>query len=256
MTSWHPNAHRVPYPDAGSFVNAGHKLVWHTTEGTSLPRYSGDAPHFTFDPRTNELWQHIGIDRAAAALMHPQGTVETNHAHAIQVELIGFAKDTATWPDSYYRNIAALARWIEKNAGVPRRAGVHFTAGGGRQAARLSPAGWLAYAGHCGHEHVPSNFHWDPGQFRIGKVLDLEASKVDFTDNERRTLYLLMEVRSRKRTPVRVAAIARYKAAILVYRAKLRLAARRSGRHGWDIHDRRRRYNGLLTVYKGGHVTL
>jgi hypothetical protein len=165
---WHPGAVRNPYTDAGgSFLNVPAKLVWHTTEGFGLPAYAGSAPHFTLNPKTGQLWQHMPVDKVAKALAHPAGTVETNRAHAIQVELIGFAKDSQNWSDAEYARIAALARWIEHNAGVARKADVKFTV----PASRLSASSWLNYSGHIGHAHVPSNDHWDPGRFRIDKVI-------------------------------------------------------------------------------------
>lgn len=173
MTSsiWHLGAKRVPYPDAGPYTPAAPKIVWHTTEGSSLPVYSGSAPHFTFNPETGSLWQHIPINRAAKSLEHPPGTVETNHANCVQVELIGFAKDTGHWSDAAYARIAKLARWIETNHDVPSRCTVTFS----NTPTRLTPAAWLAYAGHCGHQHVPNNRHWDPGAFRIELVLKSES---------------------------------------------------------------------------------
>jgi hypothetical protein len=166
---WHPTAIDDHYSDAGgSFLNVPAKIVWHTTEGTSLPNYgTGSAPHFTLNPRTNQLWQHMAIDRVAKALAHPAGTVETNRAHAIQVELIGFAGTTQDWSDVEYARIAELARWIEFNAGVKRQCSVKFFRG----VSRLSPSAWLSYSGHIGHCHVPGNDHWDPGAFKIAKVI-------------------------------------------------------------------------------------
>lgn len=164
---WHPNAKRVPHQDSGPFVNGKPKLVWHTTEGRSLPNYGGSAPHFTLDPKTGDLWQHIPIDRAARALAHPPGTPETNRARAIQVELIGFAGTTQDWSEQEYARIASLARWIERNAGVPRRSTVNFTV----PADRLSGQAFVDYSGHIGHAHVPGNDHWDPGRFRIDRVI-------------------------------------------------------------------------------------
>jgi hypothetical protein len=163
---WHAKATRIPYAGAGSFVAAGKKIVWHTTEGAGLPSYSGSAPHFTFDPRTGKLWQHIPISQAAKSLVHPS-QVETNRAGAIQVELIGRASQTPSWSDADYARIAELARWIEKYAGVPRKATVKFSATPKRMAAST----WLKYAGHCGHQHVPGNQHWDPGALKIEKIL-------------------------------------------------------------------------------------
>jgi hypothetical protein len=174
---WHVKATRVPYPSSGSFVSAGHKLVWHTTEGFGLPQYGGSAPHFTFDPKTGKLYQHVPITQASSSLKHPAGTVETNHAHAIQVELMLFSgkspngkapeREVRNLTAADYARIGALARWIEKWADVPRRATVAFSV----PAVRMSPSAWLKYAGHCGHEHVPSNDHWDPGALLIGQVL-------------------------------------------------------------------------------------
>src|SRR4051794_33904130 len=134
MSTWHPEAVKTQPMDAGSFQQpAPPRLVWHTTEGSSLPRYQGSAPHFTLDPLTGQLWQHAAIDRAALALLHNRGTVHTNHAHAIQVELIGFTdanfadrvkayprRVVANWGDAEYTRIAKLARWIEANAHVAR----------------------------------------------------------------------------------------------------------------------------------------
>lgn len=182
---WHPDAKRVPFSDAGSFVSGtGHKLVWHTTETRSLPGYDGTQPHFTLNPRTGDLWQHQPLSHAAKALMHPAGTVETNRAHAYQVELVcysdvavarrvgGLAVDDLT--DADYARIARLARWIEKNAGVPRRSSVRFVHYPQASYPRFSDRGWLAYGGHCGHQHVPHNLHGDPSALKIDKILDLQ----------------------------------------------------------------------------------
>jgi len=174
---WHPDATRVPGRDAGPFVKAGAKLLWHTTEGSSaegaINAYgaTGSWPHFTFEPKTGRLFQHLPLNVAGRALEHPAGTVETNRANVIQVELVGRAAETPKWTDAEYARVAMLARWIEYNARVPRRCTVVFNATPQRQAQRLSGADWLAYAGHIGHCHAPSNHHWDPGSLRIDRVL-------------------------------------------------------------------------------------
>jgi hypothetical protein len=204
--NWHPEAIRVPYADAGPFVKAAPKLVWHTTQGKSLPTYKGSAPHFTFNPKTGQLWQHISLDRAAKGLEHPSGTVETNHANARQVELIGFSEETPNWPQADYARIAKLARWIELNASIPSRCGVTFTT----KPHRLSPAVWLAYAGHLGHQHVPAQTlnHWDPGAFRIELVLAPDDKQLTAARLKLRALLILRD-RLRKqqaRTAARYAA--------------------------------------------------
>lgn len=170
VANWHPEAIRVPCADAGSFIGVPPRLVWHTVEGYGLPSYRGSAPHFTLSIKTGQLWQHVPVDRASSALIHPPG-VETNHAHAIQVELTdAFARDSQDWPALAYARIARLARWIEQNAGVARESTVTFGPSFNLPP-RMTAKEWLAYRGHCGHQHVPGNAHWDPGAFNINLVL-------------------------------------------------------------------------------------
>lgn len=163
---WHPAATRRTHIDAGGFQGGGRKLVWHTTEGSSLPNYGGSAPHFTLDPSNGRLWQHIPLNRAARALKEGG----PNFWNTVQVELIGFAKDSHTWSEGRYAEIAKLARWIEANFGVPHTTGVTFK-GKGATPHLASLAAFKSYAGHIGHQHVPGNDHWDPGLLMIDLVV-------------------------------------------------------------------------------------
>jgi N-acetyl-anhydromuramyl-L-alanine amidase AmpD len=163
---WHPDAVRRIHQDAGSFTGGGKKIVWHTTETSGLPNYGGSAPHFTLDPADGRLWQHIPLDRAARALK----AGGPNFWNTVQVELLGFAKDTPTWSATRYSRIAALARWIEANFGVPRQCSVEF-AGDGQTPHLPTAEAVKAYAGHIGHQHIKGNDHWDPGRLRIDLVL-------------------------------------------------------------------------------------
>ena len=167
---WHPNAIRNQVQTGiGSYINVAPKIVWHTTEGSNLPSYSGSHPHFTIEPESGKLYQHIPITSGAMALLNASGGVETNRANCIQVEIIGTAASTQNLSDKAYRNLASLARWIEKYHRVPRKATVRFQDASSYR--RLSGSDWYSYAGHCGHQHVPENDHWDPGKLNIAKVL-------------------------------------------------------------------------------------
>jgi hypothetical protein len=169
VANWHPDAKRVTHQDGGSYASGfDPRLVWHTTEGNGLPNYGGSAPHFTIDPRNGNLWQHIPLDRAARALKGQDAAgIATNGAHAIQVEIIGFAGDTDTWPDSYYGRLRKLAEWIEENANIASVETVDFQS----RAHPMTREKWRTYKGHCGHQHVPGQDHWDPGEFKVDKVL-------------------------------------------------------------------------------------
>ena len=172
---WHPDAQRISFGGIGDFAGGGRKIVWHTTEGSTIEdavaayRATRDYPHFTVQWAQGKLRiaQHAPINVAVTTLVHPPGTPETNRANCIQIEICGFAKDSPNWSAAMYAALGRLARWIEANAGVPRRCGVRFAV----PASRLSGTAFYAYAGHIGHEHVPGNEHWDPGAMKIELVL-------------------------------------------------------------------------------------
>lgn len=171
---WYPEAKHKPLPDAGAFTGGGHKVVLHTTEGSTIAgcyeavKAANVAPHFALNPRTGALHQYIPLNRAGRALAHPSGP-ETNRANAIQIELVGFASQTQDWPDGYLNRIGKLCLWIERHFDVPRRTGVEFVGGGATP--HMTGQGFVDYAGYCGHQHVPGNDHWDPGKFRINYLL-------------------------------------------------------------------------------------
>lgn len=160
-----------PLPGTSSMTGGGHKIVWHTTEGSTVAgafgayKASGAYPHFTLG-EDGIAYQHLPLSQYATALQHI-GPYETNRANAIQVEIVGFASESGGWSDGRYAEIAALARHIEDEFNVKRKAGVSFD-----HPSRLSGSAFVNYEGHCGHVHVPNNSHYDPGPgFRIGKVI-------------------------------------------------------------------------------------
>lgn len=172
VNGWHPGATRVPYSALAMDRSVPAKGVLHTTEGYGLPSYAGSNPTFTLvltgpGYLRPKLYQHIPLGTGAKALKHTRAQA-TNTANATQIELgNAFAGRISQLKDQDYRAIADLMRFIEKNAGVPRRTGVRFTV----PAARLSDSEWRNYGGWLGHAHVPQNDHWDPGAFDIHRVL-------------------------------------------------------------------------------------
>jgi len=177
---WNPSVKRDVFPDAGSHVAGPYRGVLHTTEGSSYAgarsayvRYNV-APHFTIG--TQGLWQHMPIDRAARALAHPQGTVETNRHSAVQIEVIWFAKDSI-WVDQLVVAVRDLMIWIEQQTGIQPSAPQFLgsAAYGAHSPTRMSDDAWRAFNGWCGHQHVPHNDHWDPGIAPMGLLLQRSA---------------------------------------------------------------------------------
>lgn len=175
LESWGLTVSRRPMQDAGPFTGGGWKTVWHTTEGTGMNGVLSTlaakdaAPHFVIDPKNGRVTQCVALDRAARALAHPSGP-ETNRANAIQIEIIGFSTVTEarrvgapvsravpSFDADEYRRLAALAVLIEHRREVPRHARPF------KAPVKFSGDGFVKFAGHCGHVHVPGNDHVDPG---------------------------------------------------------------------------------------------
>ncbi|MFD8771467.1 N-acetylmuramoyl-L-alanine amidase [Streptomyces sp. NPDC059916] len=170
-------------------------IVWHTTEGTSLPTYGGgaEAPNLTAKPnfaaKRLEWFQHFDFDTSSRALVNKPGGVQTNTLNVCQVEIVGTCDPSthAKWtkagyahlytpelPDWAVRDLAAFAAWANANHGVPLSSGLTFKAypsSYGNSPVRMSGARWDAFQGHCGHQHVPENDHGDPGELPMAAIL-------------------------------------------------------------------------------------
>ena len=180
------------YPGDPMQVNT---IVWHSTETTVLPDYSGGsiAPTLTAVPNWSaqrlDWYQHFGFDESARALVHAAGQMATNTLNVAQVEIVGTCDPTthAAWlkagtqhlympelPDWAVRDLSAFAHWAHDAHSVPLTSGLTwkpYPASYGNNGVRMSTAAWAAFKGHCGHQHVPENDHGDPGQFPITAIL-------------------------------------------------------------------------------------
>ena len=180
-------------------------IVWHTTEGTSLPSYSSgsEAPNFTAVPdfKAKKLvwYQHFDFDVSSRALVNAAGGVETNTLNVCQVEIVGTCDPgthknwgsaahlyTPELPDWAIRDLAAFAKWAHDNHNVPLSSGMTFKAYPGSygtsNGVRMNYSQWNGFKGHCGHQHVPENLHGDPGAFPIAAILN--AAKNGTTQEE------------------------------------------------------------------------
>lgn len=186
---WYSNR----YPGSAMESNV---IVWHSTEGTSVPTYGGgaSAPTITAAPdfaNKRMVWyQHFDFDESARALVNKAGGVETNTANVVQVEIVGTCDPSAhsRWsaqhlytpelPDWAIRDLAAFARWAYENHGVPLTSGLTFKpypSSYGANGVRMSGSAWNSFRGHCGHQHVTENDHGDPGAFPMAEILAVAA---------------------------------------------------------------------------------
>lgn len=175
-------------------------VVWHTTEGMTLPSYGGgaSAPNITAKPdfanKRLRWYQHFDIDRSSRALVDSPGGASTNRGNAVQVELIGTC-DPATmnrwisqgrrqnvdfifWPqapDWALAEVAKFVTWLHENHGVQIKSTVTWRAypsSYGNSPVRMSVSQWNAYYGHLGHQHVPENDHGDPGNINFARIIE------------------------------------------------------------------------------------
>lgn len=197
MIDWYPPASRqqtYPASDGRAYASGyAWKLVLHSTEGTSWPSYDNTAPHFTINPRTGDVRQHYPLSYPAKALYQPDSP-STNKGRAAQIEIIGTCdpsrKGNSNWAGWYlpdfapadFKGLPDLLAWIAAQTGLSLSRSVDFRAypsSYGAPTGRLSSSAWKAYNEVCGHQHVPSNNHGDPGNIDIDGLLALARGEDD-----------------------------------------------------------------------------
>lgn len=179
-------------------------VVLHTTEGRTLPGYGGggSAPNLTAVPdlaaKKLRWFQHFDIETSSRALVNKAGGVATNTLNVCQVELVGTC-DPVThakwgtsphvyWPEApewALAEVAAFLRWMHEQHGVPLtgpKAWPAYPSSYGATAARFTFAEWNAFAGVCGHMHVPENSHGDPGALDFTRLLALAKGATEEDD--------------------------------------------------------------------------
>lgn len=154
---------------AGSFTGGGRKLMFHTTEGVSINgaisaldrnRYWS---HFLISFEEKRKIQFLEVNQAAKSLdNNPNDGYQTNRANVIQIEIVGYARETQDWSKEKLDWIANICSEIRAAFDFP------LTIIGDE---RLSDKAFVDYAGVCGHKNCPDNNHWDPGKLDVGYIV-------------------------------------------------------------------------------------
>lgn len=178
VETWHPRAFDASANrSGGSFIGVAPKVVLHTVEGSG--RYSYDPssyygnpywPHATIDGAG--IHQHLPIDVSAFALYNAGGGAETNRANAIQCEVLWYAGRINELPDDIMDHLADWVGWVLVQTGAPLYFASFLGDGSYGEGApqRFGGQEWLDFTGICGHQHVPENDHWDPGDFPVDRL--------------------------------------------------------------------------------------
>lgn len=169
---------QAPGPE---FIDRPWRGVLHTTEGNTAEdaiavfKKKNFWSHFTIDPATDRVVQHITLSRGARALQAAKG-VATNSARAIQIEIVGRAARADRLTADQLEFIRGVMLRIEEKAPIARRSGLTFVGSPGltktvRLKDKAEDSEWARFAGWCGHQHVPANTHWDPGAIDIATLV-------------------------------------------------------------------------------------
>ncbi len=182
MELWHPRARRTPVNKAVlSWVGPPNwKLVVHSTEGRSpnpggASNYHGHQgwPHFEVSLQRG-IEQFFPINGGVFTLENRSGRVETNRAHAIQVEVVGLAEESQDWPDELLRHLADVIQFVHEQTGMPLNFRRFHGANEGVVLASVdSPIRTVVtdgFTGICGHQHFEENDHWDPGALPVERL--------------------------------------------------------------------------------------
>eukprot|EP01006_Ploeotia_vitrea_P038245 TRINITY_DN66222_c4_g3_i1.p1 TRINITY_DN66222_c4_g3~~TRINITY_DN66222_c4_g3_i1.p1 ORF type:complete len:358 (-),score=180.68 TRINITY_DN66222_c4_g3_i1:783-1856(-) len=175
---------RVP-KSKGTWATLPDKFVLHTTEGpvTSLKGAvraldrGNSWPHFIVCKDTKG---QIRIGQFASINYPMRALVTNNRYGAVQVEICSYAKKPFTSEDrKLTQAVGYLWRWLNEYTGgkIPLKVadGVEFAGSssyGSKSKSRLTTEAFKNAKGLTGHQHVPSNSHWDPGMIDPQKLLD------------------------------------------------------------------------------------
>lgn len=155
------------------------KIVLHTTEGGSKPNWTAIGsgfPHFTADLDDGfGVDMHIPLDMAAYTLKGGEHSPNSAGGVTIQIELVGYAKDTPNWSQAKCDRLKKLLVLIAAEIGMPYVFPLPFTGDAGYGVGgevRIDWDRWVRTTGVVGHSHAPYNDHWDPGRLPVEKLTD------------------------------------------------------------------------------------
>jgi peptidoglycan hydrolase-like protein with peptidoglycan-binding domain len=165
------------------------KFVNHSTEGPpgsiagtiSLFKSSpASCPHFMIDPMgTHRRVQFIPWTWSACALRGGAGGWQTNRGRAVQMEICGYARDSANWSDDALWIIADTIADVIKDGcpidpnNMPDDFGLRGTLATMSSPQRMSWEAWRGFDGVTAHVRVPNNDHWDCGTINSHRLREL-----------------------------------------------------------------------------------
>lgn len=149
------------------------KILLHMTQTSSWPTYKGgsEAPTLTYDVKSRKWRQHNYLDTSARALGDPDSTpVRENRDNVIQIEIIWFAENATSLPDTAYQDLAAFIAYVRSEWAGPSLN--YAKVGGPNDDVHMTSAEYDSFNGILGHANAPKpSTHWDPGKMDYAKLV-------------------------------------------------------------------------------------
>lgn len=153
-----------------AFTGTAKKLTLHTTETSVKPNWTAQQsglPHLTINLISKESWQHLQFDTSAYTLEGGEHSPNSESGVNIQIEIIGYAAQSAGWSDDEYDELQRILLWLSVKLDIPYVFPVKFP-----PHHRLSWAEWEPMSGILGHSMVPWNDHSDPGALDVIRLTE------------------------------------------------------------------------------------
>lgn len=154
------------------------KITLHRTESSSKPNWSAlntGFPHATIDLETNEIWWHLPLDVAAYTLKGGEHSPNSAGGVNIQLEIIGYSRDTPTWSQTICDRLRSILEEIAEQIDMPYVFPFPFAGEDGYGIGGSVRQEWSRIRdtpGVVAHSHWPYNDHWDIGLLPVERMLD------------------------------------------------------------------------------------
>jgi hypothetical protein len=175
-----------PFPNDDVILSAPPTGILHTTEGgwdSALSVFRQHfAPHFLVG--AGRIAQLGALGKMAAAVEHPPGYPETNRVARVQIEVVGFSKETpylfdAKTTDALAELLAVLKIEAEIPLAHPFPDKMPAQPWATRSFIRRRAGKWGNVPGWYGHVEIPGNSHWDCGALKWSALLAVAKKKAE-----------------------------------------------------------------------------
>jgi len=165
------------------FKGTASKITIHRTETDVKPNWQEKRkglPHYTLDG--DKVYMHLPLNTAAYTMGGGDHSPNSDAGVNIQIEWVGWARNTPNESDESYSYLAELVSHICSITGCPWLYPFPFAAD---SSVRQDWNRFEIASGIVGHGHAPYNSHWDPGLLDTDRLYNLRPTSSFRIDYDR-----------------------------------------------------------------------